>query len=445
MSSEKKLVVAPWFYKTWLLLVDPIAYMQEIAKLGDFVKVRGVLGFYLVNHPELIKLVSKDKNDNINRDNIIYNRLKGVSRTGLVTSEGDYWKKQRRTMNPLFTPRTVKSFIDKMVAASLLRVDHWEKLCDSGEVFNASKEMDRLTLEINGACLFNANLKHVYDDLQKSFDYINRYMEMIPLPIISESWFPSPSNIKLKRTVKKVDIYIDSLIAERKGNLDDHDDFLTALMRAKDEETGESMPDWAVRHEVLVAFIAGYETASTALCWAWYHLHDNPDVEEKLIAELTEVLGDRVPTLEDIPKLAYTKMFAEEVLRISPSAWLNGKTTVENDEYWGEKIPGKSLMMIILPCIHHHQRYWDDPEKFIPERFLPDSVKARDPFAYVPFGGGPHVCLGKHFALQELIIGIAVLAKRFKLVVEPDFKPVASAGISTAPKYPFMVRAQRRT
>lgn len=193
--------------------------------------------------------------NNINRRNVIYNRLKNVARTGLVTSEGDYWKKQRRTMNPIFTPRAVKGFTDKMVQATMARVDQWEKHAQRGHYFELVDEMDRLTLEVNGACLFNANLKPIYDDMQRWFNKINRYMEKIPFPIITEPWFPSPSNLQLKMTLSKIDAYIDSLIAERKKNLDGYDDLLTLLLTAKDSETGESMPEYAVRHEVLVGLL----------------------------------------------------------------------------------------------------------------------------------------------------------------------------------------------
>lgn len=201
MSTDRELVTAPLFYKTWLLLKDPIAYMREISKLGDFVHVRGIVSFYFINHPDLIKQVLKTKNDNINRRNVIYNRLKNVARTGLVTSEGDYWKKQRRTMNPIFTPRAVKGFTDKMVQATMARVDQWEQHAQQGDYFELVDEMDRLTLEVNGACLFNANLKPIYDDMQRWFNKINRYMEKIPFPIITEPWFPSPSNLQLKMTL----------------------------------------------------------------------------------------------------------------------------------------------------------------------------------------------------------------------------------------------------
>lgn len=443
-TTKNELVKTPWFFKQGLLAKDPVQFVREVAKLGDFVQVRGLVNFYFINHPELIKQVLKTKNDNIDRNNIIYNRLQNVSRTGLVTSEGEYWAKQRRTMGPLFTPRAVKTFANKMSAAAQTRLSHWNSFVDQGEAFNVADEMDRLTLEINGSCLFNANLKHVYDDLQVWFNYINRYMEMIPYPIVTRPNFPSPSNFKLKRTLQKVDAYIDTLIEERKKDLDKYDDFLSILMKAKDEVTGEGLSDEALRHEILVFFIAGYETASTALCWSWYHLQNNPHVEEKMLAEFEEVLGDREVTLEDVPNLKYTRMFVEEVLRVTPSAWLTGKATIGEEEFFGHKVPAKSMLIITPPTIHEHPDYWEDPLTFEPERF--DEIKSskRHPYAYVPFGGGPHVCIGKHFAIMEIVISLAVLVKNFKVTVEPGFKPDVAAGISMAPKHPLMVKATRR-
>ncbi len=443
-SNKKRMVKSPWFFKTFLMMKDPIAFMREVAKLGDFVHVRGVVGFYFINHPELIKQVYKTKNDNINRQNAIYNRLKNVARTGLVTSEGEYWKKQRRTMNPLFTPKAVKGFTDKMVEASVARLGVWEKYAETGQSFELTKEMDRLTLEVNGACLFNTNFEHVYDDMQRWFDYINRYMEKIPLPIITEPWFPSISNIRLKRILSKIDTYIDQLIADRKKNLGEHTDLLTLLLKAKDEETGENMPDFAVRHEVLVAFIAGYETTSTGLSWAWYRLNENPEVAQKLRQEVDEVLGDRLPTLEDVSKLTYTKMFVEEVLRLSPPAWLTGRATIDDDQLWDATVPGKSMVLVIPPCMHEHTDYWDEPLTFDPERFDSQKERNRTPYTYIPFGGGPHVCIGKHFATLEIIITLSILVRRFELNLDPGFKPVASAGISSAPKFPMMVTVKKR-
>ena len=442
--EKAKLVKTPWFFKQLLLANDPVKFVREVAKLGDFVQVRGLVNFYFINHPDLIKQVLKTDNDNINRDNIIYNRLQNVSRTGLVTSEGEYWKKQRRTMNPLFTPRAVKTFANKMSAAAQTRLEQWNNFADSGEAFDVADEMDRLTLEINGSCLFNANLRHVYDDLQVWFNFINRYMEMIPYPIFTRPGFPSPSNFKLKRTLKKVDAYIDTLIEERRQNLEEYDDFLSVLMRARDEETGEGLSDEALRHEILVFFIAGYETASTALCWSWYHLQQHPHVEEKMLEEIQSVLGDREVTLEDVPNLKYTRMFVEEVLRVTPSAWLTGKATINEQELFGHKVPGKSMLIITPPTIHEHPDFWDEPEKFEPLRFDEAKSSKRHPFAYVPFGGGPHVCIGKHFAIMEIVISLAVLVRNFKVDVQPGFVPDVAAGIAMSPKNPLMVKVSKR-
>lgn len=137
-------------------------------------------------------------------------------------------------------------------------------------------------------------------------------------------------------------------------------------------------------------------------------------------------------------------MFAEEVLRLSPPAWLTGKATAEDDKFWGHTVPGGSMVLIIPPCIHEHPDFWSDPKAFRPERFDPNSNEAKEPFSYVPFGGGPHVCIGKHFAMLEIMVGLAILSRRFELEVHPDFDPVHAAGISAAPKFPMMVRARRR-
>jgi cytochrome P450 len=444
-AKAQTLVKAPWFYKTGLLLKDPIAYMRELAKLGDFVQVRGLVGFYFMNHPDLIRDVLKTKDDNISRRNVVYNRLKNVARTGLVTSEGEYWEKQRRTISPLFTPRAVRGYAETMVETVLTHADKWDRYASTGESFELVEEMDRLTLEVNAACLFNANLEQVYDDLNRWFSFVNRYMEMFPFPLVTHPKFPSPSNIRLALTLRKIDAYIDSLIEKRRNDIHAYDDLLSRLLTAEDSETGDRLTLDAVRHEVLVAFIAGYETTSTGLIWSWYHLARNPDVAAKLSAEVDTVLGDRVPSYDDLQDLPYLRMFVDEVMRVSPPAWLTGKATIADDRFWGVRVPRRSMIVVIPPCVHQHPDFWDEPARFDPTRFERDAVAARTPFSYIPFGGGPHVCLGKHFALLEMTVALAVLVQRFEVLIDPDANPVPAAGISAYPKDDLTVRVVRRS
>jgi cytochrome P450 len=192
---------------------------------------------------------------------------------------------------------------------------------------------------------------------------------------------------------------------------------------------------------MLTFFIAGYETSAASMCWSWYHLANNPDVEARLHEELDAVLGGRPPTMDDLPKLEYTRKFIEEVMRITPSTWFTGRTTTQEVELWGARIPKGKILLISIPAVHNNPRVWPEPERFDPERFSPARSAGRPQCAYMPFSRGEHTCIGKFFAIQEVTIALATLAARFRAVIEPGgFSDELASGFSVSPRYGLTVK-----
>jgi len=196
---------------------------------------------------------------------------------------------------------------------------------------------------------------------------------------------------------------------------DDRDDLLALLLAARDEDTGEGMDPTLLRNQVLTLFVAGHETTSSALAWTWYLLSTHPQVAERLRAELTASLGDRPPTMDDLPRLDYARMVIEEAMRLYPPAWATSRNPVDDDEIDGIRIPKGTLVFLSPYLTHRHPDFWENPEGFDPERFRPEPVKARHRFAYFPFGGGPHLCIGETFAMTEAVLVLATIAQRFRL------------------------------
>ncbi|MBW4671378.1 MAG: cytochrome P450 [Cyanomargarita calcarea GSE-NOS-MK-12-04C] len=400
---------------------DSLNFLLNIRReYGNVVRFRlGTRVLYLVSHPDDIKHVLQDNNKNYQKSPG-YQKLESFLGQGLLTSEGNVWRRSRKLMQPAFHRERISNFSEIMTDATEKMLQRWQGFAERREAFNVSDEMMRLTLSIVCRTLFTTDISDEASDVGKSLTVVLKYASdrISSLFVLPEN-IPTPENIRYQQALSTLDRVVYGLINERKQSGEDTGDLLSMLVFARDEETGESMNDKQLRDEIMTIFLAGHETTANALSWTWYLLSKHPDVERRLSAELKEVLGGRVPTLFDLKNLQYTSMVLNEAMRLYPPAWEVGRETINADKIGGYDIPSNSTVIMSSYVTHRNPDFWDNPEGFDPERFSPERSTGRHQYAYFPFGGGPRTCIGNNFALMEAQLIIADIAQRYRLELVP--------------------------
>lgn len=416
-----------------MLRRDRIEFLGELAKLGDVTHFRmGPFTVYFVNHPDHIRDILV-----VNADKFIKGRALQRAKTllgnGLLTSEGSFHLRQRRMMQPAFHRERIAEYARVMSVFADEMAAQWS----DGETRDISHEMMRLTLRIVAKTLFDADVTREADEVGRSLTTIVDMFNMLLLPFseVLEK-LPFPHSIRLRRARKTLDSIVYKIIDERRRDRTDHGDLLSMLLAARDEDDGGQMTDEQVRDEALTLFLAGHETTANALTWTWYLLSQNPDAEKKLHEELGRVVGDRVPLMEDIPALRYTESVLAESMRLFPPAWAVGRMATESVDIGGYDITAGSTVLVSQYIIHRDKRFWDDAERFVPERWQTQSIKeAGQKNIYFPFGGGIRRCIGESFAWAEGILLIAAIARRWSLSLEPTQSVAVKPLITLRPKF----------
>lgn len=404
---------------------DALAYSLRLAReYGDVVRLRfGPANTWLLNHPDLIKRVLQENNKNYRRNDFLINLLKTISDENLFTSNGEFWLRQRRLMQPAFHRERIMRFGQIMVEQAERALERWESFAPA-RVVAVDGELMRITLGVVGRALFGIDLSEQADLFGPAFttstEYLNyRFNHLFFVPL----WVPNRRNRDFKQAVRTVNERVDALIRARRAAPSEHapaeGDLLSMLIEARDPETGAGMSDVQVRNEATTMIFAGHETTSNTLTWAFYLLSQNPDAERALHDELARVLGGRRPTAADLPALRYTRMIVDETLRLYPPAWAISRQAAETDRLGAYDIPAGTGILIAPYVTHRDPRWWPDPEHFEPERFTPERSAGRPPLAYVPFGAGPRMCIGNVFALTEATLVLATIAQRYRLRLAP--------------------------
>jgi cytochrome P450 len=309
---------------------------------------------------------------------------------------------------------------------------------------DVAAEMLRLTLRIAGQALFNSDLSDETDVVGQAVATVNRLLSeylYAPFPPLS---IPTPRSRRLQAARCALDQVVYEIITRRRQQNSDTGDLLSMLLFARDEQTGQGMHDQQVRDEVMTLLIASHETVSTALTWTWYLLSQHPQIERRLHHELDEVLDGHLPAVEHLTSLSYTRMVTEEVLRLYPPAWVFARKAIAADEIGGYFIPANSMIILSPYMTHRHAAFWEDAEGFDPERFAPGRTAGRPHYAYFPFGGGPRVCIGNHFAVMEVQLVLATLAQHFRPRQVPGHPVELQALLSLHPRYGLPMMLHRR-
>jgi cytochrome P450 len=419
---------------------SPLEYFSKAAReYGDIVGMR-VLNFktIFVNHPDLIEEVLVTNARKYSKGRVL-RANKYVFGEGLLTSEGEFWLRQRRLAQPAFHRARIASYAATMVEYSQRLLENWK----DGEERDAHQEMMRLTLQIVGKTLFDADVEGDAQDVGKSLELLLELGANFRRTIFVPHWLPTATNRRVKREIAQIEKILYRIIEERRASGHDAGDLLSMLLAAQDED-GSRMTDKQLRDEAITLFLAGHETTASTLSWTWWLLAQNPAVESRLHAELDSVLGDRAPSLDDLQKLVYTGHVITESLRLYPAAWGLARLVVEDHEIAGYPLTKGMGVTMAQWVVHRDTRWYDAPEEFRPERWENDLMKRIPRFAYFPFGGGPRQCIGNTFALMETVLVLATIAQKFRLRLVPNHRVAPLASITLRPRHGVRVTLERR-
>jgi len=410
---------------------------------GDIVRIHlAHVPVYLVVHPRDIETVLVTNAANFTKS-ADYRALARVLGQGLLTSEGDFWKRQRSLIQPAFHRQSIQAYAAVMTRATGRMLDSWK---EKGER-NIHEDLMRVTLEIVAQCLFGAEVTDAAERVGKAMEVVTgKFIVNASLALLFRFDIPVLFAHREWRAIRELNEIIGGIIQKRRSSNHPREDLLDMLLRARDAD-GSPMSDAQLRDEAMTLFLAGHETTAIALSWACYLIAQNPPIERKLAEELQAVLGSRVPTPEDLPRLRYTEMVLKEVMRLYPAVWGIGRRAVEDCELGGYRVPAGSNVFILQWRTQRDPRFFPDPDRFDPERWREDPVRsAKIPrFAYFPFGGGPRVCVGAAFAMMEATLLMVMIQQKYRLEVVPEHPIEIFASVTLRPKHGIRVTLQRRT
>ena len=401
----------------------------------------------MVNDPEGVRRVLLDNVANYPKEELGDEFFSAMFGEGLLSAPGPKWRTHRKVMAPSFGTRTVESYAPAMVETTVAFAKRWDALPEFAEM-DIAAEMQALTLKIICRTMFSSDAEELAAHAGEALEFMQASLEFGLLDIL-----PVIGRRRLRRKqdaihahFKHMDAAIYRLINEREKHRDEAPkDFLTRLVAAKDPDDGAGLNATEVRDEVITIFMAGHETTAVTMTWVWYLLSQHPAEEATLHQELDTVLGGRLPTAEDLPNLPYTRMVIEEAMRVYPPApGLSMREAQEADELCGFKVKPGLQVMVSPWVLHRHRLLWDHPERFDPGRFSAESSAKRPRFAYLPFGGGPRVCIGATLAMTEAILILAVLAQRFRLRLKEGQQVTLQARITLRPKNGMMILLEHR-
>ncbi|BAZ16029.1 cytochrome P450 [Calothrix sp. NIES-4071] len=436
------------FFNATEIKNDPLAFYNRVwRQYGDIVylPILPNYNFFLAAHPDYVEHMLSTHQERYGKPDIIKKPFGLLMGQGLVVSEGDYWLKHRRLMQPVFHQKYIEGFFSVMLSCTESLLQQFGKKPD-GEVIDIANAMMPLTLKIAGLTLFSTDISDEESVFGKAFrtgfEFISYKMNNLPT---APMWAPTPRNVRFRQALQTLDDLVFDIINKRRQNPTDNHDLLSLLLAASYEVTGEGMTDKQLRDEVITLLVAGHETVSSALSWTWYILGQHLDISANLQNELQAVLNGSSLTYDKLSQLQYTRRIIDETLRLYPPAFGVPRVALEDDEVKGYFIPKGSIINMSQYIIHRHPEFWDNPEKFDPDHFLPEKVNRRPKLAYFPFGAGQRICIGKSFALMEATIILASIVQRFRLELVPQQQIEIDPTFTLRPKYGVKVKLWRRS
>lgn len=412
----------------WKLARDRLGLMSSAAAYGDAVRIAiGPKVLYFFNHPDHAKYVLADNPTNYHKG-VGLAQAKRALGDGLLTSEGELWRKQRKVIQPVFQAKRIAQqagVVAEEAAGLVARL----RAHAGGEAIDVVPEMTGLTLGVLGRTLLDSDLAG-FRTVGESFEAMQdqAMFEMVSMSMVP-MWVPLPHQLRFRRARRDLQRIVDELVRRRRER-PPGDDALSRLIESTTQEADPRVGRQRMRDEMITLLLAGHETTASTLSWTFYLADRHPEVWERLRAEAIEVLGDRLPTFEDLHRLRYTTMVIDEVIRLYPPVWMLSRLAQEADVVGGYDVPAGSDVLICPYTLHRHPAFWDQPERFDPERFEPGRAVDRPRYAYIPFGAGPRFCVGNNLGMMEAAFVVAMVARELRLTKVPGYRVVAEPMLS---------------
>jgi cytochrome P450 len=454
MIKEKTMKAPPVpIGKHWLmgntlqLMNDMLGYLAKIQKEnGNIVYLTAPVAAgetYVIYDAEYVKHVLLDNHRKYQKGNFI-KVLSPLFGNGLVSSEGDFWKKQRRLIQPAFHKQSMAHMATSMMECIDSMVGSWEKKYSNGDAVDLTIEMNRLALVVVAKSLFKADIEKDIPMINGNLNYIlPRYMKRLFNPLMYSPLLPTLGNWKEKQNVNEIAAVVMEMIkAKRDLSIPRQDDILDMLLDVKDEDTAEKMSDEQIRDELITIMIAGHETTAHAMSYMFYLLTQNPEEEKKVRKEIA-AMEDQF-TFQDLMKAPYIRQVVMETLRLYPPAFIIQRQALEDDEIGGYHVPKGMNVLFPIYVIHRMEEYWDNPNEFHPDRFHADALKNNNKYTYFPFGGGPRLCIGDQFAQFEMMMTLIKVFKKFEFKNETNYKVEPAPAMALKPKENVRLSIYRR-
>ncbi len=421
---------------------DSLGFIMRCREYGDVVSARFlyVPAYFIYNPVDIEEILSTNARNFRKSMSLRSNFFQRLVGNGLVTSEGEFWRRQRRLAQPAFHRQRVSSYGEVMVDYATRTSDKWRP----GETRDIHPDMLRLTLEIVVKTLFDADVSDDADKVGRILsELVKPFASQATLKWILNNRLPTPAHRRFHRAVGEIDKVIYRIIAERRNSGYDQGDLLSMLLQAHDDD-GSQMTDNQLRDEVMTLFLAGHETTALVLTWSWYLLAKSPEAERKFHAELDEVLEGRLPRASDLSRLKYTEMIAKEAMRLYPPAYAVGREAIEECEIGGYRVPRHTQIFAFQWATQRDPRYYDNPEAFNPDRWTAQFSEKLPKYAYFPFGGGPRQCIGNYFAMMEVVLVLATIGHKLRFSLVSDQPVEIQPAMSLRPRAGIQVRVESR-
>lgn len=428
---------------------DPLSLFRRVADTGnEVVEMRvGPKWVTLLRNPEHVEHVLVDNVKNYCKQTRGYRALRKILGNGLLTSEGDFWRRQRRIAQPAFHRQRIAGFAESMVSSTerMLR-DRWDAVAARGDTLDVSDEMMRLTLEIVSETMLGIGVGDRADVVARSLPYLLEHVVyQITHPLSPHEIVPTPRNIRFWRAIRALDAVVGGIVSERRtSGPRGHGDLLDMFMEARDEETGEGMSDRELRDEVMTMYLAGHETTAVVLSWTFMLLSEQPAWAARVQEELDRTLGGVPPTFESVRAFDVTKRVIQESMRLYPPVWILARTAVQDDVIGGYRVPKGRLVFVSPWLTHRHPTHWPDGDTFDPDRFLPERMKGQPRLAYFPFSGGTRKCIGDQFAMMEAELILATILQRYRLTLVPEHPVAPHTAVTLRPAQGMKMRLTAR-
>lgn len=426
---------------------DTLGFLDDASARGDIVSFKiAHRRAYGLHHPDLVKEVLLSRTTVFQKTGI-YNRIRPVFRNGILTSRGEFWKKQRRIIQPSFTHQNLRTMVATMEDEIRKSRDEILAATADGQQIDVFQEMLKISMRVIVATMFSEDMKEGHEEVSEAIYFLNGYMArsiyaVLPMP----TWVPTKDNREYQKCMKYLDGLVMNIIQRRKERKDPGTDLLGMLLSSTDPESGEKMSIAQVLDEALTIFIAGHETTAATLAWAYYMMNKDHRVRDKMLAVIDQCMPDldAPMTEESMHELEYLDFIFKETMRLYPPVAIFYRNVEEDCELGGYSLKRGDSVYVSPYVLHKDPRYWTNPEKYEPERFGREGEGHSNSYVYFPFGGGPRLCVGRHFALLEGRIALAILGKSLYFTADESYEAVPEALVSLKPRDPLMMNVVRR-